>query len=219
MNTMAQKFFRDLLPRFSALFVLISIVLGADFAMARQIKLVALGDSLTAGYLLPAEQAFPAVLERELRAKGHDVTIINGGVSGDTATGGLERLDWTVPDGTDGVILELGANDALRGIDPNVPRAALREIVTRLEARKIKVMLAGMMAPRSMGAPYVEAFDSIYPSLAKDKGLILYPFFLDGLVEKPQLLQQDGLHPTAEGVEEIVRRILPTVERFIATLK
>ena len=219
MNTMAQKFFRDLLPRISALFAILGIVLGADFAMARQIQLVALGDSLTAGYLLPAEQAFPAVLERELRAKGHDVTIINGGVSGDTTTGGLERLDWTVPDGTDGVILELGANDALRGIDPNVPRAALREIVTRLEARKIKVMLAGMVAPRSMGTTYIEAFDSIYPSLAKEKGLILYPFFLDGLVEKPQLLQQDGLHPTAEGVEEIVRRILPKVEEFIATLK
>lgn len=219
MNTMAQKFFRDLLPRISALFAILGIVLGADFAMARQIQLVALGDSLTAGYLLPAEQAFPAVLERELRAKGHDVTIINGGVSGDTTTGGLERLDWTVPDGTDGVILELGANDALRGIDPNVPRAALREIVTRLESRKIKVMLAGMVAPRSMGTTYIEAFDSIYPSLAKEKGLILYPFFLDGLVEKPQLLQQDGLHPTAEGVEEIVRRILPKVEEFIATLK
>lgn len=219
MNTMAQKSFRDLLPRYLALFAFLGFVLGADFAMARPLKLVALGDSLTAGYLLSAEQAFPAVLERELRAKGHDVTIVNGGVSGDTATGGLERLDWTVPDGTDGVILELGANDALRGIDPGVPRAALREIVTRLEARKIKVMLAGMLAPRSMGAPYVDAFDSIYPNLAKDKGLILYPFFLDGLVEKPQLLQQDGLHPTAEGVEEIVRRILPSVEQFIATLK
>lgn len=219
MNTMAQKFFRDLLPRYLALFAFLGFVLGADCAMARPLKLVALGDSLTAGYLLSAEQAFPAVLERELRAKGHDVTIVNGGVSGDTATGGLERLDWTVPDGTDGVILELGANDALRGIDPGVPRAALREIVTRLEARKIKVMLAGMLAPRSMGAPYVDAFDSIYPNLAKDKGLILYPFFLDGLVEKPQLLQQDGLHPTAEGVEEIVRRILPSVEQFIATLK
>ena len=187
--------------------------------MAKSLQLVAFGDSLTAGYLLPADKAFPVVLERELRAKGYDVTIINGGVSGDTTSAGLERLDWTVPDGTDGVIVELGANDALRGIDPSVPRAAMAEIVARLQARQIKVMLAGMMAPRNLGSAYVEAFDSIYPSLAKDKGLILYPFFLDGLVGNPQLLQQDGLHPTAQGVDEIVRRILPTVERFIATLK
>lgn len=187
--------------------------------MAKNLQLVALGDSLTAGYLLPADKAFPAVLERALRAKGYSVTIINGGVSGDTTTGGLERLDWTVPDGTDGVILELGANDALRGIDPSVPRAALNEIVTRLQSRKIKVMLAGMMAPRNMGAAYINAFDSIYPNLAKDKGLILYPFFMDGLVGNSNLLQPDGLHPTAEGVEEIVRRILPKVEQFILTLK
>lgn len=216
---MAQFSLRDRLPRFFAFALLAGLISGASPAMAKSLQLVALGDSLTAGYLLPADKAFPVVLERELRAKGYDVVIVNGGVSGDTTTGGLERLDWTVPDGTDGVILELGANDALRGIDPSVPRAALREIVTRLEARNIKVMLAGMMAPRNLGGAYIEAFDSIYPSLAKEKGLILYPFFLDGLVEKPQLLQQDGLHPTAEGVEEIVRRILPTVERFIATLK
>lgn len=187
--------------------------------MAKPLQLVALGDSLTAGYLLPADKAFPVVLERQLRAKGYDVTIINGGVSGDTTTGGLERLDWTVPDGTDGVIVELGANDALRGMDPSIPRAALDAIVTRLQSRKIKVMLAGMLAPRNLGATYIQAFDSIYPSLAKDKGLILYPFFLDGLVDKPNLLQQDGLHPTAAGVDEIVRRMMPSVEDFIATLK
>lgn len=216
---MAQFSFRDRLPRFFAFALFAGLISGASPVMAKTLQLVALGDSLTAGYLLPADKAFPVVLERALRAKGYDVTVINGGVSGDTTTGGLERLDWTVPDGTDGVILELGANDALRGLDPSVPRDALREIVTRLEARKIKVMLAGMMAPRNLGAAYIEAFDSIYPSLAKDKGLILYPFFLDGLVGSANLLQQDGLHPTAEGVEEIVRRILPKVEEFIATLK
>ena len=216
---MAQFLFRDRLPRLIALAVIAGQIFGVSPVIAKTLQLVAFGDSLTAGYLLPADKAFPVVLERELRAKGYDVTVINGGVSGDTTTGGLERLDWTVPDGTDGVILELGANDALRGIDPNVPRAALSEIVTRLQSRKIKVMLAGMMAPRNLGAAYIDAFDPIYPSLAKDKGLILYPFFLDGLVGKPNLLQQDGLHPTAEGVEEIVRRILPSVESFIATLK
>ena len=216
---MAQFSFRDRMPRFLALLMLVGLFLGMTPTMAKTVQIVALGDSLTAGYLLPADKAFPVVLERALRAKGYDVTIINGGVSGDTASGGLERLDWTVPDGTAGVILELGANDALRGIDPSVPRAALNEIVTRLQSRNIKVMLAGMMAPRNLGVPYIEAFDSIYPSLAKDKGLILYPFFLDGLVGKSNLLQQDGLHPTAEGVDEIVRRILPKVEEFIATLK
>ena len=215
---MAQFSFRDRLPRFIAFAALVVLIFGAVPAMARPLKLVAFGDSLTAGYLLPADKVFPVVLEKALRAKGHDVTVINGGVSGDTTSGGLERLDWTVPDGTDGVILELGANDALRGLDPSIPRAALTEIVTRLQSRKIKVMLAGMMAPRNLGATYVDSFDAIFPSLAKDKELILYPFFLDGLVGQPQLLQQDGLHPTAEGVDEIVRRILPTVERFIATL-
>jgi acyl-CoA thioesterase-1 len=216
---MAQFLIRDRLSPLVGLFALMILILGETPLMAKSLQLVAFGDSLTAGYLLPADKAFPVVLERELRAKGYDVTIINGGVSGDTTSAGLERLDWTVPDGTDGVIVELGANDALRGIDPSVPRAAIAEIVARLEARKIKVMLAGMMAPRNLGSAYGEAFDSIYPSLAKDKGLILYPFFIDGLVGNPQLLQQDGLHPTAQGVEEIVRRILPTVERFIASLK
>lgn len=216
---MAQFSLRDRLPRLLVFALFAGLISGESPAMAKPLQLVALGDSLTAGYLLPADKAFPVVLERQLRAKGYDVTIINGGVSGDTTTGGLERLDWTVPDGTDGVIVELGANDALRGMDPSIPRAALDAIVTRLQSRKIKVMLAGMLAPRNLGATYIQAFDSIYPSLAKDKGLILYPFFLDGLVDKPNLLQQDGLHPTAAGVDEIVRRMMPSVEDFIATLK
>lgn len=216
---MAQFLTRDRLPRLLCFAVLAALISGVSPALAKTVQLVALGDSLTAGYLLPADKAFPVVLERELRAKGYDVTVFNGGVSGDTSSGGLERLDWTVPDGTDGVILELGANDALRGVDPTVTRAALTEIVRKLQSRNIKVMLAGMLAPRNMGAAYINAFDTIYPALAKDEGLDLYPFFLDGLVDKPNLLQQDGLHPTAEGVEEIVRRILPSVESFIATLK
>lgn len=187
-------------------------------AGGRPLKLVALGDSLTAGYNLPASAAFPVVLEKALRDKGIAVEIVNAGVSGDTTQGGLERLDWSVPEGTDGVILELGANDALRGIDPALPRRALETIVSRLKERNIPVMLAGMYAPRNLGADYIKRFDAIYPELAQKYGLVLYPFFLEGIVGDKALNQADGLHPTAEGVKVVVRSILPTVERFIATL-
>ncbi len=184
----------------------------------RTVKLVALGDSLSAGYNLPASAAFPAVLEQALRQKGLRVEVANAGVSGDTTQGGLERLDWSVPDGTDGVILELGANDALRGIDPALAERALDTIVTRLKARGIAVLLAGMYAPRNFGPEYYGRFDAIYPRLAGKHGLILYPFFLDGIAGDPALNQPDRLHPTAEGVRVIVQRILPTVERFLAGL-
>ena len=187
-------------------------------AGGRTLKLVALGDSLTAGYNLPASAAFPVVLEKALREKGVAVEIVNAGVSGDTTQGGLERLDWSVPDGTGGVILELGANDALRGIDPALPRQALDAIIARLKARDIPVLLAGMYAPRNLGADYTRRFDVIYPELAQTYGLVLYPFFLEGIAGDKALNQADGLHPTAEGVKVIVRNILPTVERFIATL-
>ncbi len=184
----------------------------------KTLKLVALGDSLSAGYNLPGSAAFPAVLEQALRKKGLSVEIVNAGVSGDTTQGGLERLDWSVPDGTDGVILELGANDALRGIDPAQTRQALDAIIARLKERKIPVMLVGMLAPRNLGEDYGKRFDAIYPELAQTYGLVLYPFFLEGIVGDRALNQADGLHPTAEGVHVIVRAILPTVERFIATL-
>ncbi|WP_245416169.1 arylesterase [Microvirga sp. 17 mud 1-3] len=182
------------------------------------IRLVALGDSLTAGYGLPQEAAFPAALERALKAKGYNVQIANAGVSGDTASGGLDRLDWSVPDGTDGVILELGANDMLRGLDPAIPRKAIETIVERLKDRNIPVMLAGMAASRNLGADYAEKFDSLYPDVAQKHGLVLYPFFLDGVAGDASLNLQDGLHPTAKGIEIIVGRILPTVEKFLATL-
>jgi acyl-CoA thioesterase-1 len=185
---------------------------------ARTLKLVALGDSLTAGYNLPASAAFPPALELALRAKGHAVEIVNAGVSGDTVQGGLERLEWSVPDGTDGVILELGANDALRGLDPAVTRRGLEAIITKLKARGIPVLLTGMYAPRNLGTEYATRFDSIYPELAKAHGLVLYPFFLEGVAGDRALNQPDLLHPTAEGVRVIVRNILPTVERFLATL-
>ncbi|SFD57644.1 acyl-CoA thioesterase-1 [Bosea sp. CRIB-10] len=191
----------------------------ASSAQTRPLKLVAFGDSLTAGYNLPASAAFPTVLEKMLREKGISVEIANAGVSGDTSQGGLERLDWSVPDGTDGVILELGANDALRGVDPALTERSLDAIVTGLKTRGIPVLLAGMYAPRSNGPDYVARFDAIYPKLAEKHGLILYPFFLDGIAGDRVLNQPDMLHPTAEGVRVIAQRILPTVERFLASLR
>jgi acyl-CoA thioesterase-1 len=188
-------------------------------AQGRPLTLVALGDSLTAGYGLPAGAAFPVVLEQALRARGHDVTLINAGVSGDTMTGGLERLDWSVGEGVDGVILELGANDALRGIDPAVTEKALDAILTRLKARGIPVLISGMRAPPNYGADYAARFDAIYARAAARHGLMLDPFFLEGVAGERSLNLPDGIHPTAEGVRRIVARILPKVERFVATLK
>ncbi len=191
---------------------------GEAAAQSRPIRLVALGDSLTAGYNLPQSAAFPQVLERALRARGHNVEIANAGVSGDTASGGLDRLDWSVPDGTDGVIVELGANDMLRGVDPAVTRQAVETIVERLKARNIPVLLAGMYAARNLGPDYVQKFDSLYPQIAEKHGLVLYPFFLDGIAGDRSLNLPDGIHPTAKGVEVIVERMLPTVETFLARL-
>ncbi|CAA2154592.1 Arylesterase [Methylobacterium brachiatum] len=183
------------------------------------IKLVALGDSLTAGYRLPSDAAFPTVLERLLKAKGADVTVANAGVSGDTATGGLDRVDWSVPDGTAGVILELGANDMLRGTDPKVTEGALAAIIERLKARGIPVLLAGMQAAPNLGPDYKARFDAIYPTLAKRYDLILYPFFLDGIIGDRAQHLDDGLHPNARGVETIAAQILPTVETFLGGLR
>ena len=192
---------------------------AARTAPARALRIVALGDSLTAGLGLPQNAAFPTVLERALKARGHKVEIVNAGVSGDTATGGLERLDWSVPDGTDGVILALGANDMLRGVDPGVTKRALEAIVTRLKARGIAVMLAGMYASRNLGPDYVARFDAIYRDIAARHGLLLYPFFLEGVAGERSLNLADGIHPSVQGVETIVRRIVPTVEAFLAQVR
>ena len=200
----------------TAVLVAASVPAGAA---GRTLRLVAFGDSLTAGYNLPGAAAFPTVLQAALRARGHDVEIANAGVSGDTATGGLDRLDWSVPDGTDGVILELGANDMLRGTDPDVTRRALETMVVRLTERRIPVMLAGMYAARNLGPDYIRRFDAIHPDLATRYGLVLYPFFLDGVAGDAKLSLPDGLHPSAEGVRRMVERILPTVESFLARLK
>jgi acyl-CoA thioesterase I len=185
---------------------------------AAALRIVALGDSLTAGYLLPPQDAFPAQLQAALGKAGIAAEIANAGVSGDTASGGLERLDWSVPPEARAVILELGANDALRGVDPEKTRAALEAIIVKLKGRGIKVLLAGMAAPRNLGADYAGRFDAIYPELAAKHGLILYPFFLEGVALDPKLTLADGLHPTAAGVGLIVERMLPSVRRLLAEI-
>jgi acyl-CoA thioesterase I len=197
-----------------ALFAAIALAAPA-LAAERPVKIVALGDSLTAGFGIAAEDAFPVKLERALKAKGYAVEVLNSGVSGDTAAGGLARLDWSVPEGTDAVIVELGANDALRGMDPEATRRALDEILRRLKARRIVVLLAGMRAPPNMGADYVRRFDAIYADLADRHDVILYPFFLDRVAADAALNQRDGIHPTAAGIDVIVRGLLPQAEEVV----
>jgi len=189
---------------------------GASAADDHPVKIVVLGDSLSAGLGLPADAAFPARLARALQAKGIAATVANAGVSGDTASGGLGRLDWSVPPGTDAVIVELGANDALRGLDAKLTEAALDKILSKLEERHVAVLLAGMQAPRNLGADYVRAFDAIYPALASRHRVVFYPFFLDGVATDVRLNQRDGMHPNAAGVDVIVARMLPRVEELVA---
>ncbi|HEY2137991.1 MAG TPA: arylesterase [Xanthobacteraceae bacterium] len=184
-------------------------------AADQPMTIVALGDSLTAGFRLPAQDAFPAKLQAALALKGIAATVVNAGVSGDTTSGGLARLAWSVPDGTAAVILELGANDALRGLDPSVPRTALDTMLRQLKARGIPVLLCGMLSPPNLGADYARAFNAIYPDLAKTYEAVFYPFFLEGVVANRKLNQGDGLHPTAAGVDVIVANIMPKVEELI----
>jgi acyl-CoA thioesterase-1 len=190
-------------------------VRAAQDTPSTPITIVAFGDSLTAGYGLKASDSFPVQLQMALRAKGYKVTIINAGVSGDTTSGGLERLAWALQPKPDGVILELGANDALRGVDPKVPRANLDKMLATVTSQGIDVLLAGMKAPNNWGPDYSKAFDAIYPDLAAKYGITLYPFFLDGVALDAALTQSDGLHPSAAGVLEIVKRILPDVEALV----
>lgn len=186
---------------------------------ARSLRIVALGDSLTAGFRLPPAESFPAQLERALAARGHKVEVVNAGVSGDTTAAGLERLDWAVPDGTAAVIVELGANDALRGLPPAEARRNLDAILSRLTKSGARVLLAGMRAPGNWGPDYAAKFDPLFPELAAKHGAILYPFFLDGIALRPELNLDDGLHPNKDGVAEIVRRMLPSVEKLIADVR
>ncbi len=194
---------------------LIALFVACGVASAEPRKIVGFGDSLMAGYGLNAGQGFPERLQAVLNAKGHDVVIANAGVSGDTTSGGLARLDWSVPDGTEIVILELGANDMLRGVAPAITRQNLAEMIERLQARKITVFLAGMRAAPNLGADYQAAFDRIFPSLATEYGVPLYPFFLDGVAADRQLLQADGMHPTATGIDRMVERFAPAMEKIL----
>ncbi len=187
-------------------------------AAARPLKIVAFGDSLTAGYQLPADAAFPAVLERALRADGYNVTIVNAGVSGDTAEDGLARFDWTFSDRADAAIVELGANDMLRGLDIKMTAKTLDEIMSRLKQRNIPVLIAGILATPNLGAEYQKAFNQVYLDLAHKYNAPLYPFFLDGVMNTPALQLADHTHPNRAGVDLIVKKMLPLVEQFIKTL-
>lgn len=208
---MAFKRFRDLLLAAGTLLLLAVTASAAD-----PFRIVGFGDSLMAGYQLEAGQSFPEKLEAALKANSHDVVIANAGVSGDTTAGGLSRLDWSVPDETDLVILELGANDMLRGIPPELTEKNLVSMIERLRERDIDVLLVGMLAAPNLGRDYGEAFEAIYPRLAETYELPLYPFFLDGVAAQGSLLLGDGMHPNAEGVDRMVERFLPLMETTLA---
>lgn len=200
----------------AALFVSLGLAVASGQVLAEApLRLVGFGDSLMAGYGLQGDEGFPARLEAALRRQGYDVEIIDAGVSGDTTSGGLARLDWSIPDGVDGVILELGANDALRGLPPETTRDNLDAMIVRLEERGIPVLLAGMLAPPNMGAGYEAAFNAIYPDLAAKYDLLLYPFFLDGVAGDTALVLDDGMHPNANGINKMVENILPKAEAFL----
>ncbi len=186
---------------------------------AKTITLLALGDSLTAGLGLDAPQAFPARLEQALRAKSHDVVVVNAGVSGDTAAQGAARLEWSLTEDVDAVLVELGANDALRGLPVEQASQALDEILAKLQERKLPTLLLGMRAPPNLGPDYVTAFEAMYPQLAAKYKTALYPFFLEGVAADRALNQADGLHPNAQGVDVVVKRLLPQVEAVLAEVK
>jgi acyl-CoA thioesterase-1 len=191
-------------------------VLHANAAGAREPVIVAFGDSLTAGLGLAPREAFPAQLEEALRKGGQEVKVVNAGVSGDTAAAGLARLDWAMPPDASAVIIELGANDALQGLDPQATKAVLEKIITQVQARGLPILLAGMEAPRNMGKDYVEAFSALYRDLAARYNLVFYPFFLDGVALDETLTLDDGMHPNAQGVARIVEGIMAKVEELLA---
>jgi len=202
----------------TALCASLTLFLSVSASQARTLSVVAFGDSLTAGYQLPPNEAFPAQLETLSKSKGLDVIITNAGVSGDTTADGLARLDWSVPDGTDGVILALGANDALRGLSPEDSAKNLDAMLVRLSERKIPVVLAGIVAPPNMGADYETRFNAIYAELAKKHGVALYPFLLDGVALDSKLKLEDGMHPNGAGTKMMAEKIFPTFENFLKTL-
>jgi len=190
--------------------------LRANQAEAREAVIVAFGDSLTAGFGLPEKESFPAQLEQALKVRGQEVRVVNAGVSGDTAAAGLARLDWAMSNDASAVIIELGANDALQGLDPAATKAVLEKIITQVKARGLPILLAGMEAPRNLGKDYVDQFRAMYVDLAQRYDVVFYPFFLDGVALDDKFMQGDGLHPSAQGVARIVELILPKVEELLA---
>lgn len=211
----------------TAFVLALMVMLGGSAAMkqaraaeAKPITILAFGDSLSAGFMLPQSASFPAQLQVALAAKGYKVAVVNAGVSGDTSAGGLQRLDWSLQDKVDGVIVELGANDALRGIEPRLTKENLDKIITRIKAKGMDVLLAGMKAPGNWGPEYQASFNVIYPELAAKHSVALYPFFLENVLgAASDLIMDDGLHPTEKGVAEIVRNILPEVEAMIKRIE
>lgn len=210
---------------FNLMVVAFALIIGAQGAWGKpptgiggkpSSRILVLGDSIAAGYGLPAAESLPAQLQAVLRRAGHEVEVLNGGVSGDTTAGGLARLDWMLGEKPDIVIVELGGNDGLRSIDPKETYANLDKILTKLKAAKVEVLLTGMLAPPNLGAEYDREFDAIYPVLAKKHGCLFYPFVLDGVAAKPELNQADGIHPNARGVAVIVERLVPYVVKLLA---
>ncbi|KAB2541152.1 GDSL family lipase [Salipiger aestuarii] len=195
-------------------------------AAADEVNLLALGDSLTQGYGLVEGDGFVPQLHDWLRERGHDVRIVNGGVSGDTTAGGLSRADWSLTPDIDGMILTLGGNDLLRGLDPSVTQRNLNGILSVAEAKGVEVLLVGLRAPGNYGPAYKAAFDAIYPDIAKARAVPLYPDFFAGILpeggtpsDAKDLMQQDGIHPNAAGVALIVEAIGPTIEQLIARIE
>jgi acyl-CoA thioesterase I len=205
--------------RLGALFTVLISLFHTGTALGRTLRLVAFGDSLSAGFMLPASASFPGQLEAALRAKGRDVTVVNAGVSGDTASDGLARVDWSVPKGADLVIVEFGANDMLRGLPPAITRRALDQIITTLKGRGASVLLAGMRSVTNLGETYRAEFEGIYPALAQAHQIPLYPFFLEGIAEQPAFNLGDGIHPNQAGVAKIVAGILPSLEAALDQIR
>jgi Lysophospholipase L1 and related esterases len=198
------------------MFAALALWAATPFARAEAFQIVGFGDSLMAGYQLETGAGFPEQLERALRERGYEVAVTNAGVSGDTTSGGLSRLDWSVPDGTDLVILELGANDMLRGIMPEATEQNLEKMIQRLKERNIGILLVGMYAAPNLGEDYAARFNAIYPRLAEKHGLPFVPFFLEGVAAEPELQLADGMHPNAKGVERMVENVLPVIEPLVA---
>jgi acyl-CoA thioesterase-1 len=203
---------------FKVFFPILALVLLASPGEARTLRILALGSSLTQGYGLPPGTEFTTQLQAALKASGTDAEVENAGVSGDTSSGGLSRLDWSLADDPDAAIIELGSNDMLRGIPPEVTEKNLRTILSTLQKDHIPVLLTGMQAQRNLGADYVKAFDGIYPRLAREYNVVFYPFWLDGVALNPKLNQADGMHPNPAGVKIIVARMLPYVKKMLAQI-